>query len=111
MLVAKIAAKAPPPVVSKLIAVVLQRAAEVETALTQLAAPQAEYSKKLAARDAALLDWTKALTRLKRHATAAWADDVAIFNAVFAKPEAVQRPVAHRRKAKANGQTEVQVSD
>jgi hypothetical protein len=76
-------------------------AAAVTAALSSLSEPQLAYSRSLAARDALLPAWTKALDQLKKNAAAVWFDDPATYKAVFAPPEKVQAPVHARGKKKA----------
>jgi len=80
--------------------------AAVEHALAAVAKPQAAYAKALAKRDALFPTWTRAFSRLKRHAAVAWEDDPSTLQAVFAAPDAIVAPRVHRRKSKqaaANG--------
>lgn len=93
--------KKPPADVAKALAQSLKDAAAIEAALGRLIKPQAAYSKALGNRDALLPAWTKARDRLKKHAVAAWDEDVATYKAVFAPPGAIQAPKKKRGKKKA----------
>jgi len=96
--VARIAAKGPPEEVTRIIGDCLQQAAAVEAGLTAVAGPQAEVDRKTAARDQAAMDWSKAYGKLKRHAEVELEDQPATIRSLFAKPEAVQRPIKRRKK-------------
>ena len=86
----KLTTKKPAAEVKNRVATCAKNAAAVEAALKKLTGPQAAYEKSLAARDALLGSWTKSLSKLKKHAAAAWADDEASYAAVFAPVAAVQ---------------------
>ena len=86
----RLTAKKPAPEVKNRVATCKKNAAAVEVALKKLTGPQAAYEKALSARDALLGSWTKSLSKLKKHAAAAWADDEATYAAVFAPVAAVQ---------------------
>ena len=90
--------KKPPADVAKALAKSLKDAAGLEVALNKLIKPQAAYSKALGDRDALLPAWAKALGKLKKHAAAAWDDDVATYKAIFAPPGAIQAPKKKRAK-------------
>jgi hypothetical protein len=100
-LITEIQKKNPPAEVKKAIARCLKDATALESALDKLTKPQAAFAKALAARDALLPTWTKALRSLKRQAAAAWDDDEATYKAVFAPVGAVQAPKKARKKAPA----------
>ena len=57
----------------------------VKAAVGAFARPQTIFHEAVAARDAHLLDWTRALSRLKKHAAVAWAADPAAYRALFAE--------------------------
>jgi hypothetical protein len=97
-LVAAIKKAKPHADVAKASAACQKLAGGVTTALSGLSKPQLAYSKSLAARDALLPGWTKALDQLKKNAAAVWFDDTATYKAVFAPPEKVQAPVKARKK-------------
>ncbi len=99
-LIVAVLAKKPAASVKAAAAACTKNAAAVTSALGGLTKPQADYSTSLAARDATLLGWQKALTRLKKFAAAAWIDAPAQVKAIFAPPEKVQAPV-HKRGKKA----------
>ena len=90
--------KNPPAEVTKALAKSLKDADGLEVALNKLIKPQAAYSKALGDRDALLPAWTKALGKLKKHASAAWDEDVATYKAIFAPPGALQAPKKKRAK-------------
>lgn len=90
--------KKPPAEVAKALARTLKDAEGLEAALSKLIKPQAAYSKALGDRDALLPAWTKALGKLKKHAGAAWDEDVATYKAIFAPPGAIQAPKKARAK-------------
>jgi len=90
--------KNPPADVAKALAKSLKDAAGLEVALNKLVKPQAAYSKALGDRDALLPAWAKALGKLKKHAGAAWDEDVATYKAIFAPPGAIQAPTKKRAK-------------
>jgi hypothetical protein len=97
-LIAKLSKKKPPASVKKIAATASKEVAGVKAALKKITAPQANYHRSIAARDALLLAWTKALGSLKRHARAAWEDDEAAYDAAFAPADAIQRPKKTRAK-------------
>ena len=97
-LAGKIAKAKPPKDVTKAAAACAKDAKGVQTALKGLVKPQAAYAKALAARDALLPDWTKALRTLKKIAAAVWVEDEATYKAIFAQLDAVQAPKAKRTK-------------
>ena len=82
----------PPADVAKALAQSLKDAKAIEVALGRLVKPQAAYSSALGNRDALLPAWTKARDRLKKHAAAAWDENVATYKAIFAAPGALQAP-------------------
>lgn len=88
----------PPSEVAKALSVCLKNANALETALDALTKPEAAYVKALAAREALLPAWDKALRSLRKHADVAWEDDPATQKAVFAPPSAVQAPKKRRAK-------------
>ncbi|MFS8072050.1 MAG: hypothetical protein ACMG6S_37245 [Byssovorax sp.] len=90
--------KKPPADVAKALAKSLKDAVGLEVALNKLIKPQAAYSKALGDRDALLPAWAKALGKLKKHAAAAWDEDVATYKAIFAPPGAIQAPTKKRAK-------------
>ena len=90
--------KKPPADVAKALAKSLKDATALEAALNKLIMPQAGYSKALGNRDALLPAWSKALGKLKKHAAAAWDEDVATYKAIFAPPGALQAPKKKRAK-------------
>jgi hypothetical protein len=102
-MVAKIAKAKPASDIAKASAACAKAADAVERALRGLPGPQSAYVKALGARDALLLTWQKALSRLRKHAAAAWDDDPATVKAVFSPPDAVVAPVKRRAKKAANG--------
>jgi hypothetical protein len=98
---AKVTKTKPSSDVAKAAAACVKLAGGVSTSLTSLSKPQVAYARALAARDALLPGWTKALTTLKRTAYLALDDD-ATAKAIFAPPSAVQAPKKKRPvKAKA----------
>jgi hypothetical protein len=99
-LVDAVAAKGPPPDVKKCLEASSKAAAACEAALSKLTAPQAAYSRALGARDALLVPWTTTFSKLRANAKAVWHDEPATFDAMFAPPDKVQRPVKKRKKAK-----------
>ena len=103
-LCAAIKAKTSLPVVLKAVQQCDDNATAVEQALDDLVAPQTAYVQALGERDALLPGFQKSLQRLKKHAGAAWADEPAIYKAVFAPPDRLQQPVK-RRKKKAGTET------
>jgi hypothetical protein len=100
-LVAKVRQKKPPKQVATQLSKVEKDARAVERALKAAARPQARYGTTLAARDALLPAWTKAMSKLKKHAAAAWDEDEATYKAIFAPPERVQAPAPRRRRTPA----------
>ena len=102
-LVKRIKAKKPTGDLAKALAACGKAIDGVERALKATAVPQAKYAKALAARDAELLAWNKALSILKKHAAAVWDEEDATVRAIFAHPTRIQRPRAHRGPVKANG--------
>jgi len=97
-LAAKVAAKGPPQEVTRIVGDCLQHAAAVEAGLTALSGPQAEMDRKIAARDQAAMDWSKAYGKLKLRAEVEFEEEPGPFRSLFAKPEAVQRPTKRRKK-------------
>jgi len=97
-IVSKVKKAKPTADVTKAAATCAKLSAGVTTALSKLSAPQLAYNKALAARDALLPGWTKALDQLKKNAAAVWFEDPATYKAVFAPPEKVQAPVHARPK-------------
>lgn len=95
----KILKSAPPSEVKKAAEACQKQALAVDAALQKQSAPQAEYVKALGDRDKLLPDWDRAMRRLKRQAAAVFVDDEPSFQAIFAAPERVLRPVARRKKA------------
>ena len=93
--------KSPPAEVTKALGKSLKDADALELALNKLIKPQAAYSKALGDRDALLPAWIKALSKLKKHAGAAWDEDVATYKAIFAPPGALQAPKKKRAKTTA----------
>ena len=90
------------PAVAKAALACEKLAAAVDLAIKALTSPQLALHAAMAARDALLLDWMKALVKLKRKALGEWFDDDAKYEAVFAAPSAVQAPTrAVKTKAKA----------
>jgi hypothetical protein len=98
-LCAKVAKAKPPADVAKAIAACTKLASGVEAAIAKVTGPQLKYARALGARDALLLPWTKALSRLKTLARAAWVDDPAQVKAVFAPPERLADPAPRPRAA------------
>lgn len=90
--------KSPPTEVAKALVKSLKDADGLEVALNKLIKPQAAYTKALGDRDALLPAWNKALDKLKKHAGAAWDEDVATYKAVFAPPGAIHAPTKKRAK-------------
>ena len=99
-LLKRIAAKKPAADVQKQVATCSKAADAVEKALASLSRPQSLYQKALAARDGLVLAWTKALSRLKKHAAATWDDDVATYRATFAPAAHLQAPKRRAKKKK-----------
>lgn len=97
-LVANVTAAKPPADVKKCADECLKAADAVATALEGLTGPQAAFHRARGARDALLVGWTKAFAKLRINAKAAWHDDRATYEAMFAAPEKVQRPVKKRKK-------------
>jgi hypothetical protein len=97
-LTAKVKKAKPPADVAKAAAACEKQANAVASALAKMSKPQLAYAKSLAARDALLPTWAKSLSRLKKNAAAAWFDDQASYDAVFAAPERVLAPVHPRAK-------------
>ena len=95
---AELSKKGPPADVGKALAKSLKDADALELALSKLIKPQAAYSKALGDRDALLPAWIKALGKLKKHAGAAWDEDVATYKAIFAPPGAIHAPTKKRAK-------------
>lgn len=83
-LVGKLRKQQLPAAVTAAIKPVVAAADEVALGLQQLAAPQADYELAIQQRDALLLDWNKALGRLKRAAAVAYDEDRAGYRALFA---------------------------
>jgi hypothetical protein len=103
-LAAKVKKAKPAADVAKQLAACEKLATGVETALAKLTKPQLALAKAMAARDALLPEWTKALGKLKRNAEAAWFEDRATYKAIFAAPSPVQETKkAKRAPKKANG--------
>jgi hypothetical protein len=98
---AKIKEANPPEPVVTTVAQCLQHAANVKTALSALSVPDAEYTRKLAARDALVADWERAYAKLERRAQVVWEDEPGTLMSVFARPDSVQQPVTRRKKKKA----------
>lgn len=97
-LVTAVTAKIPPADVKKCLGA-CSRAADASTkALAGLTRPQTAYNRALGTRDALLVDWTRTFAKLRVNAKAAWHDDKAAYDAVFAPVEKVQRPVTKRKK-------------
>jgi hypothetical protein len=101
----ELAKKNPPADVAKALAQSLKDATALEAALKKLITPQAAYSKALGDRDALLPAWKKAHGKLKKHAAAAWDEDVATYKAVFAPPGAIHAPTKKRAKKAAKAVT------
>jgi len=97
-LVAKIAKAAVPKEVKTAASACAKNARAVLDQLRSLVKPQGSYDKALGARDNILPDWTKAYSRLKKFAAAAWYDEPATFQSVFAPVDAIQAPKARRNK-------------
>jgi hypothetical protein len=103
-LAAKVKKAKPAADVAKQLATCEKLATGVETALAKLTKPQLALAKAMAARDALLPEWTKALGKLKRNAEAAWFEDRATYKAIFAAPSPVQETKKTKRAPKkANG--------
>jgi hypothetical protein len=98
-LIAAIKKKKPDKAVTAALATTAQLADKSKKALIALVTPQTQYVQALSARDALLVEWTRAFERLRVIAKAAWVDAPSTYAAVFAPPglEAA-RPA--RRKAK-----------
>lgn len=75
-----------------------RKAKALQSALNALIKPQAAYDKAQRERDELLLAWTRAYGRLKKIAAAAWVDDDATFQAVFAPVDAILAPTRKRPK-------------
>lgn len=71
---------------------------KVAAALKGLAAPQADYEAAMQDRDGLLLQWNKALGRLKRAAAVVYDEDRAGYRALFAPSTEVLTPVRRTRK-------------
>ncbi len=84
--------------VAKVIGQCEEQLAAVDRAIAAIAKPQASYAKALAKRDALFPEWTRRLTRLKRHAAVAWENEPALVKSTFAPPDALAAPKAKRRK-------------
>jgi hypothetical protein len=84
---------------------VLSAADGVTQALAKLTAPQADYQAAQLARDALLLDWQKALARLKRAAALAYDDDRAGYRALFADSRELAAPKRRTTKKPAKPAT------
>ncbi len=84
-------------------------ATAVERALAAVTAPQAAYSRALAARDALLPEWNKRLATLQKYSAVVWDENPGALSALFARPEPIQAPTKKRAKKKlassTNGQT------
>lgn len=99
-LVRKVSKAKPTTVVQKILNECLKRADAIEQALKKLNGPQMEYEKSLKERDNLLSDWDRSFRRLKRYAAVAWDGSEATYQAVFAPPPDVQRPVLRRISSK-----------
>jgi len=95
---AKIAKASTPKEVKAAASACAKNARAVLDQLRTLVKPQGAYDKALGARDEVLPDWTKAYSRLKKFAAAAWYDEPATFQSVFAPVDAIQAPKARRSK-------------
>jgi len=72
--------------------------ATLKRALAALDAPHKRWQRSIKERDAALLDWQKALTRFRILARASLIDDAPAFQALFAEPEGITVATRKRRK-------------
>jgi len=98
ILAAKVAKASAPNDVKTAASACAKNARAVLERLRTLVKPQGSYDKALGARDLILPDWTKAYSRLKKFAAAAWYDEPATFQSVFAPVDAIQAPKARRSK-------------
>lgn len=98
-LIAAIGAVKPPEAVRTALAACGAAATGSEKALATLGGPQLALSTSIAARDALLPGWTRALERLRLHAKAAWVDEPATYRAIFAAP-GIASPRPRRRRAR-----------
>ncbi len=103
-LTAKIAKASAPKDVSAAGSACSKNAKTVLDKLRAVVKPQGLYDKALGARDQILFDWTKAYSKLKKFAAAAWYDEPATYQAVFAPADAIQAPKARRNKKNAKPQ-------
>ena len=94
----KIAKASVPKEVSTAASACAKNARTVLDKLRALVKPQGSYDKALGARDLILPDWTRAYSKLKKFAAAAWDDEPATFQSVFAPVDAIQAPKARRSK-------------
>ena len=99
-LTAKVAKASSPKEVNAAASVCAENARIVLGKLRALVKPEGVYDKALRARDEILPDWTRAYGRLKKFAAAAWYDEPATYQAVFAPADAIQVPKAHSGKKK-----------
>jgi hypothetical protein len=97
---AKIAKASAPKEVGNAASACVKNAKTVLDKLRAVVKPQGLYSKALSARDQLLPDWTKAYSKLKKFAAAAWYDEPATYQAVFAPVDAIQAPKARRSQKK-----------
>jgi hypothetical protein len=92
-----------------------KNAGAVEKALAAIAGPQSGFARAIAKRDALLLDWTKRLETLRRHAAVAWEEDPAAYDAFFEPPAGVVSPAKKRPTKKpsaaANGTPQPEPDD
>ena len=94
----KIAKVDAPKDVAAAAAACVKNAQAVLSRLAALLKPQGTYGKMLQTRDALLPAWTKSYNTLKKQAAAAWDDDPATFDSVFASVESIQAPKSKRAK-------------
>lgn len=88
-LVTAVKRQKPPAPVAKAAAACAAAAKSSSAALRALSRPQADYARLLVARDALLPAWKRAYERLRIYAKAVWLDNKALYQSVFAAPDAV----------------------
>jgi hypothetical protein len=86
-------------------AAVDRAAAGLKRSLAAFDAPQKAWTKAISKRDAQLLEWQKALTRLRILARASLVDAPDEYEALFAAPEAIAVPKTRRPRKKTGGES------
>ena len=90
----------PPKEVRQVVVRCRERADAVDRALRAISVPRARCEKVTSDLGSLAKQWRDAFQRLKIEAAAYWVDDRATREAIFARPEPIQRPVKRKRGRK-----------